>query len=74
MPTDTSEKSLESLIVSDMLSTGWLAGDAKDYDRGYCVDLQHLGAFLESTQPEITTAFELAGDTPARAKWPNVLW
>ncbi|MGE0126970.1 MAG: type I restriction endonuclease subunit R [Blastocatellales bacterium] len=66
MTTDTSEKGLESLIVADMLAAGWLAGEAKNYDRDYCVDLAHLRAFVEATQPKLATAFELAQDSPAR--------
>jgi type I restriction enzyme R subunit len=66
MPTDTSEKGLESLIVADMLAAGWLAGEAKNYDRDYCVDLAHLRAFVEATQPKLAAAFELSQDTPAR--------
>ena len=26
---------------------GWIAGDPKDYDRQYCVDLAQLSAFLQ---------------------------
>jgi type I restriction enzyme R subunit len=66
MTTDTSEKGLESLIVADMIAAGWLAGEAKNYDRDYCVDIAHLRAFLEATQPKLAAAFELAQDTPAR--------
>src|SRR5262245_251110 len=66
MLTDTSEKGLESLIIADMIAAGWLAGEAKDYDRDYCVDLVHLRAFLEATQPKLAAAFELGQDTPAR--------
>lgn len=66
MPTDTSEKGLESLIVADMIAAGWLAGEAKNYDRDYCVNLAHLRAFVEATQPKLAAAFELAQDTPAR--------
>src|SRR6266540_245168 len=49
--------------------TGWLLGDARDYDREYCVDLVHLRAFLEATQPEVAAALELGGDTPVRRKF-----
>ena len=31
---------------------GWTAGDPRDYDRSYCVDLVQLSAFLQATQPE----------------------
>ena len=56
MKTDTSEKGLESLIVADMAAAGWIAGDPKDYDREYAVDLAQLRAFLPATQPEILDA------------------
>ena len=39
--------------------TGWLLGDARDYDRDYCVDLRQLRAFLEATQPKLAAALEL---------------
>ncbi|MDX2034152.1 MAG: type I restriction endonuclease subunit R [Blastocatellia bacterium] len=67
MPTtDTSEKGLESLIVADMLGGGWLAGDAREYDRDFCVALPHLREFVAATQPRLAAAFELAEDTPVR--------
>src|SRR5437773_331410 len=49
--------------------TGWLPGNAFDYDREYCVDLVHLRAFLEATQPEVAAALELGSDTPVRRKF-----
>jgi type I restriction enzyme R subunit len=49
--------------------TGWLLGDARDYDRESCVDLAHLRAFLEATQPEVAAALELGSDTPVRRKF-----
>ncbi len=33
--------------------TGWIPGDPADYDRGYCIDLVQLEAFLADTQPEV---------------------
>ncbi len=49
--------------------TGWYLGDARDYDREYCVDLVHLRAFIEATQPEVAIALELANDSPVRQKF-----
>ena len=49
--------------------TGWLLGDARDYDREYCVDLVHLRTFLEETQPEVAAALDLGSDTPVRRKF-----
>lgn len=66
---DTSEAGLESLIVRDMLARGWLAGNSQDYDRGYCVDLVHLKAFVLATQPKLAEAFDLANDSPTRRQF-----
>src|SRR5258708_6484537 len=49
--------------------TGWLLGDPRKYDREYCVDLSHLRAFLEATQPEVAAALELGSDTAVRRKF-----
>jgi type I restriction enzyme, R subunit len=65
-PTDTSEKGLESLIVRDLLAAGWKPGDSNDYDRGSCVDLEHLRAFVLATQPKLAEVFDLANDSPTR--------
>jgi type I restriction enzyme, R subunit len=49
--------------------TGWLLGDARDYDREYCVDVTQLHAFVVATQPEIATTLELEKDTPVRRRF-----
>ena len=49
--------------------TGWLLGDARDYDREYCVDLVYLRLFIAATQPKIAAALELDRDTPVRRKF-----
>jgi type I restriction enzyme R subunit len=67
--TDTSEAGLESLIVRDMLDRGWLPGDSQDYDRGFCVDLAHLQAFVLATQPKLAEALDLANDSPTRRQF-----
>lgn len=69
MPTDISEKGLESIVVRDLLAAGWLAGISADYDRAYCVDLVHLRAFVEATQPKLAVAFDLATDSPTRKQF-----
>ena len=69
MKTDTSEKGLETLIVSDMVARGWIEGDARDYDRAYAVDLAQLRAFLEATQEEAAEALDLGTDSPTRRKF-----
>lgn len=66
---DTSEAGLESLIVRDMQALGWLPGNSQDYDRGYCVDLAHLQAFVLATQPKLAEAFDLANDSPTRRQF-----
>ena len=48
---------------------GWRCGDARDYDREYCVDLAQLGAFLRATQPEAAEALDLDRDSPTRRKF-----
>lgn len=49
--------------------TGWLLGNASDYDREYALDLAQLTAFLQATQPKAVEALDLVGDTPTRRKF-----
>jgi type I restriction enzyme R subunit len=67
--TDTSELGLESLIVRDMVTTGWQEGKPTDYDREYAVDLGQLSTFLNSTQPLVAEALALGDDGPTRRKF-----
>src|SRR5438132_1539223 len=71
MSTDLSEKGLETLIVDHMTSSdgGWLAGDPKDYEREYAVDLAQLSGFLRDTQPDAADALDLDHDGPTRRKF-----
>jgi type I restriction enzyme R subunit len=69
MTTDTSEKGLESLIIADMTTAGWIAGNPSQYDREYAMDLAQLGAFLNATQPDVIDALDLANATPTRQKF-----
>ena len=85
MPTDTSEKGLETLICRAMTGTdclpgagvaeraapygAYLPGTPADYDRDYCVDLAQLAAFLRATQPETAKSLSLDDDTPTRRKF-----
>ena len=48
---------------------GWSAGDPRDYDRDYCVDLVQLAAFLGATQPDAAEGLSLDVDGPARRKF-----
>ncbi len=70
MSTDLSEKALETLIVDYLTSAegGWLAGDPKDYEREYAVDLAQLSGFLRDTQPDAAEALDLDHDGPTRRK------
>lgn len=49
--------------------TGWLLGDAKHYEREFCVDLVQLRGFLNATQPELVEAFSLDTNGPTRIKF-----
>src|SRR5437879_485309 len=69
MKTDTSEYGLESLIVRDMTSRGWIAGTPQGYEREYGVDLMQLHSFLLATQKGTAEALDLTEDTPTRRKF-----
>jgi len=49
--------------------TGWLLGDPRHYDRGFCVDLVQLRGFLELTQPKVAIALDLGTDSPTRRQF-----
>ena len=49
--------------------SGWLPSDPADYDREYTVDLVQLRAFIQSTQPNLVEALDLANDSPTRRKF-----
>ncbi len=85
MPTDTSEKELERIIVAAMTGgdsrrptalgetlpalAGYVAGSPAEYDRDHAVDLGKLLAFLHATQPDIVEQFALEIDGPPRRKF-----
>lgn len=48
---------------------GWVAGDSKDYDREYAVDLVKLLGFLKATQPEALKQLNLGDDGPKRRQF-----
>ena len=50
-------------------AAGWICGDPQDYDRGSCVDLVQLAAFLRSTQPKVAEALDLGNDSPTRRQF-----
>jgi type I restriction enzyme R subunit len=54
MPTDLTEKGLETTIVTSLVEdSGYLQGDPKDFNRDFAVDWKHLLAFLQATQPQV---------------------
>ena len=55
--------------VAVRATAGWTAGDPRDYDRSYCVDLAQLSAFLHATQPDAAASLALDDDGPARRKF-----
>ncbi len=57
------------LIRSRYGGTGWIPGQAEDYEREFCVDLSQLRAFLNTTQPKVTEALDLDHDSPTRRKF-----
>ena len=50
-------------------AAGWTAGNPRNYDRSYCVDLAQLSAFLHATQPDAAASLALDDDGPARRKF-----
>lgn len=60
MATDTSEKSLETIIENYLIDVKeerdanlrWLKRTSSDFNRDYCLDEEMLRSFLQSTQPE----------------------
>ena len=50
-------------------STSWIAGEPADYDRGNCVDLKQISAFLVATQPNVAAALAIDSDNPTRRQF-----
>lgn len=70
MPTDTSEKGLEALIVKSLTGeAGYLPGLPEDYDRDHAVDPGHLLAFLMATQPKAVESLNLENEGPSRQQF-----
>ena len=69
MPTDTSEKGLETRTVHLLQESGWLPGNNQDYYATFCLDLVHLAAFLHDTQPETAQALHLDSDDTTRRQF-----
>ena len=73
MPTDTSEKGLETRICDLLQESGWFPGDNQDYNASSCVDMAHLAAFLQDTQPETAQALHLDQGDNTRQQFLNRL-
>jgi len=70
MPTDTSEKGLETLIVESLIhEADYLPGSNEDFDRDHAVDLAHLLAFLKATQPKVVESLGIETDGPSRQQF-----
>jgi type I restriction enzyme, R subunit len=70
MPTDTTEKGLESLIVGSLCATAdYKLGDPDDFDRDHAVDLTKLLIFLKTTQSKVCEHLGIQTDGPARTKF-----
>jgi type I restriction enzyme R subunit len=68
MPTDTSEKGLEALMVAGLCTHGWVQGSGDDFDAAWAIDRSQLRAFLADTQPELVEAFDLDEESMTRTK------
>ena len=68
MPSDLSEKSLESNLVAGFVSSGWVQTDTNGFNSAYGIDLAQLTAFLDATQPKLVDALDLRGDSITRTK------
>ena len=65
--TDTSEKGLESLMVTSLVEeAGYSQGDPADYDREHAVDLARLMQLLAATQPDVVETLGIGEDGPKR--------
>ncbi len=74
MPTDMSEKGLETLIVESLIQNAkYEQGSSKDYDREHAVDIQKLCAFIVKTQPETAEYLDITEDNPKRVKFLHSL-
>ena len=67
--TDTSEKGLESLIVRDLVTLGYVHGHSTDYNRDVALDVVQLLSFLQATQPEVVATLELAAEGIKRTQF-----
>lgn len=74
MPTDTSEKGLESLIVNHLIETEkYIKGESKDFDREYSLDFAKLLEFLSISQRERIEKIGIQIEGIKRAKFLSYL-
>jgi type I restriction enzyme, R subunit len=70
MPSDVSEKGLETIIEHSLVDeSGYVPGDQRDYEREYALDTAKLAAFVLATQPDAYAALSLGADSPRRTKF-----
>jgi type I restriction enzyme R subunit len=70
MNTDVSEKGLESLLVTSLVTeSAYVQGEPAHYDREHAVDWIKLLTFLQATQPNAAEQFELTTEGPKRTKF-----
>lgn len=68
--TDTSERGLETLIVSSLVNdAGFIEGKPEEYDRDHAVDLTHLFAFLKETQPDVVETLGIGEEGTSRQQF-----
>lgn len=68
MPSDLSEKGLETTLVAGLGATGWVQTDSSGFDPAFGIDLKQLVAFLEQTQPDLVETLDLRGSSNTRLK------
>jgi type I restriction enzyme R subunit len=74
MPTDTSEKGLESLIVNHLIELEkYIKGESQDFDREHAIDIVKLLEFLSITQGEKIERIGIQDEGIKRAKFLNYL-
>lgn len=70
MPTDTSERGLETRIVTQLVERGWMEGYPEDYNREYGIDIPQLYTFLQATQPDVLPLLDLEDEnSPTRRQF-----
>jgi type I restriction enzyme R subunit len=68
MPSDTTEKGLEALLVDGLCAHGWTKGQPGDYAAPFALDLVQLAKFLDDTQPDLAQQLDLDPGSPAGMK------